>query len=217
MVDLLPNLTSPALIGLTLAAGLLVVVTDWRLSLAALLIVYAGVAVLVAPLVLADVVLVKMLVGLLVVGILTLTGYQLGFGRQRPTGQATEVVRPSLFQTPTNLPFRLTSAIMAATVASYLAAQAEYVLPGLDSAPAANSGAYFLLAFGLLNLGLTEEPMNAGIGLLVVLLGFELFYAAVEPSLAIMALLAGIEFSIALAVSYLSVVGHLRSDAAEMA
>ncbi len=212
MADGLASLTSPALFSLSLAAGLLVVVTDWRLSYAALLIVYISVAVLIAPLVLFEVVLAKFLVGLLVVGILTLTGAQLRFGR------SAEPASPRWrlpFQAPTNLPFRVAAAAMAAAAAWYLAAQTGFVLPGLDDVPATNTAALLLLSLGLLNLGLTEEPMNAGLGLLVVFLGFELFYAAVEPSLAIMALLAGVEFAIALAISYLAVVGHRPPDASE--
>jgi len=214
MSELLFSLTSPALFSLSLAAGLLVVVTDWRLSYAALLVVYASVAVLVAPLVLLEVVAVKLLVGLLVVGILVLTGAQLRFGRPdrpRPPGRRLP------FEAPTNFPFRVVAAVMAAAAAWYLAAQARVVLPGLDGVPAINTAALLLLSLGLLNLGLTEEPMNAGMGLLVVFLGFELFYAAVEPSLAIMALLAGVEFAIALSISYLAVVGHRGPDPSETA
>jgi hypothetical protein len=63
---------------------------------------------------------------------------------------------------------------------------------------------YLLMALGLLGLGLTEEPMNAGMALLTLLNGFELFYAAVEPSLAVVALLAAVAFGIVLAVSFLA-------------
>ena len=214
MVDSLASLTSPALICLSLAAGLLVVVTDWRLSCVALLAVYASVAVLVAPLVLLEVVAVKVLVGLLVVGILVLTSAQLRFGR--PDGPASPGRRLP-FEASTNFAFRVVAAVMAAAAAWYLAAMAGFVLPGLDGAPATNSAALLLLALGLLNIGLTEEPMNAGMGLLVVFLGFELFYAAVEPSLAVMALLAGVEFAIALSISYLAIVGHRGAEMSETA
>lgn len=217
MSELLPTLTSPALVSLAVAAGLLVVVTDWRLSYVALLVVYAGVAILMAPLVLLEVIAVKLLVGLLVTGILAVTGAQLRFGRAPAAGAAAgPETRPQpSFQTPTNFPFRLVSAAMALAAAWYVAAQPRFVLPGLESAPAVNSAAILLMALGLLNLGLTEEPMNAGMGLLVVVLGFELFYAAVEPSLAVTALLAGVEFAIALAVSYLAFVGHQPAGQSE--
>jgi RsiW-degrading membrane proteinase PrsW (M82 family) len=66
-----------------------------------------------------------------------------------------------------------------------------------------------LIAMGLLGLGLTEEPLKAGMLLLAVLMGFELYYSAVEPALAVMALLAAMNFAIALAACYLAVIKSL--------
>ena len=54
--------------------------------------------------------------------------------------------------------------------------------------------------------------MNAGLGLLTLLTGFELIYAAVEPSLAVVALLAGVDFAVALAVSYLAFVRYAAPE-----
>jgi hypothetical protein len=211
MTEILSSLTTPALIALTVGAGLLVVVTDWRLSFAALLVVYAGMTIVLSPLVLLEVAGAKFLVGALVVAILALTGAQLKFGR----AEVGEAPRPPTMATPTNLPFRLAAALMAGAAAWYVAAQPNFKLPGLDTLPAVNSASFLLMTLGLLNIGLTEEPINAGMGLLVLLLGFELFYAAVEPSLAVMALLVGVEFAIALAVSYLALVAHRPSSAPE--
>ena len=81
-------------------------------------------------------------------------------------------------------------------------------MPGLDKYPSINTAAYSLMALGLLNLGLTEEPINAGMGLLTLLIGFELFYAVLEPALAVVALLAGVQLGIAVAVSYLALLQH---------
>jgi hypothetical protein len=65
---------------------------------------------------------------------------------------------------------------------------------------------YLLCGLGLLSLGLSEEPLRAGLSLLTLLSGFELLYVAVESSLAIVALLAVVDFAVALAVSYLALV-----------
>jgi hypothetical protein len=97
---------------------------------------------------------------------------------------------------------------MVAVAALYLSGQPNLALPGLDTGSAINSASYLLMALGLLNLGLTEEPMGAGFGLLTLLLGFETFYAAVEPSLAVVALMAAVQVSVALAVSYLAGLQH---------
>jgi len=199
MMALIPQLATPALTILMAAAILLVIFNDWRLSLAALAAQYLCAAVLIAQIVLWQVAAVKLLVGMLVVAILLITGLQVYFGRRAGT-------RTLAF--PTGFPFRVLAAAMVAVAAWYTANQPNYLLPGLQAAPALNVAAFVLTALALLNLGLTEEPVNAGAGLLTLLTGFGLFYAAVEPSLAIVALLAAVEFGVALAVSYLALVQY---------
>jgi len=201
MAALLTPFTTLALVALLLAGSLLVILTDWRTGIVALLVEYAAMALLMTQLVIGEVALVKLISGLLVAAILSVTGWQLNFGRPSTPGVAAWQMR---LETPTALPFRLMAVIMVVVSALYLAGQPNLVLPGLDSGSAANSASYLLMALGLLNLGLTEEPMRAGFGLLTFLLGFETFYAAVEPSLAVVAMMAGVELSIALAVSYLA-------------
>jgi hypothetical protein len=220
-------LTQPALIVLGIAAITLVIAHDWRIRLAAVAAIYAGVCVLVAPLVIAEVVLAKAVVGVLVAAILALTGHSAHEPSQtqaeaegtadqlEPAEQPAAQLEPSA--AATNLPFRVAAAAMFAAAAMYLASQPAFTLPGLGTLPAANTASYLLMGLGLLNLGLSTEPLPTGMGLLVVLLGFELFYAAVEPSLAVVALLAGSEFAIALAVSYLALTGRRAADPAEAA
>ncbi len=189
-----------ALVAILITASLLVITNDWRLSFAALAVQYLLLAVLIAQIVLWQVAVVKALVGLLVVGIFVLTGWQANFGRRAhaPT-PSYSLIR---FEFPTGLPFRVLAAAMVVVAAWYTASQPEFAFPGLPLA--LNIAGYALAALGLLALGLTEEPMNAGIGLLTGLMGFELMYAAVEPSLAIVALLAAVNFGVAMAASYLA-------------
>lgn len=208
MAELLPRLISPALVGVVLAAGLLVIVTDWRPRLAALAGVYVGAAILVTQLVVLDVAVVKLIVGLLVVGILALTSWQSNLGQAPGAPGPAAMPARRRFEVPTGLPFRFMAALMVVVAAFYVASQPQLALPGLDQAPAVNIASYLLMALGLLNLGLTEEPLSAGMGLLTLLVGFEIFYAAVEPSYAIVALLAAVEFGIAMAVSYLAVLRY---------
>lgn len=205
MATFFMSLTTPALIALLVAGSLLVVVSDWRVGLAALLVEYAAVAVLLMLLVIGEVALVKLITGLLVVTILTVTAWQLNFGRTATPGVPWWQMR---FEVHTALPFRLMAVIMAVVSALFVASQPQWTLPGLDHAPAINSAGYLLMALGLLNLGLSEEPMAAGMALLTFMLGFEVFYAAVEPSLAVVALLAAVELAVALAASYLAALQH---------
>jgi hypothetical protein len=65
------------------------------------------------------------------------------------------------------------------------------------------TSAAMILAMGLLQLGLSQEQGAAGLGLLTTLAGFEFFYTALEPSLALRAALAGIMLAIALISSIL--------------
>jgi hypothetical protein len=69
-------------------------------------------------------------------------------------------------------------------------------------------GAVINLCMGALMLGLYQTPLEAAIGLLTLLIGFDLFYGAIEPSLAIVALLISIQVIIALATSYIMSITH---------
>jgi len=68
----------------------------------------------------------------------------------------------------------------------------------------ATYAATILMGFGFLQFGFNERPFRVGIGLFSLLSGFEIAYAAIEPSLAVVALLAAIHIGIALVVGYLN-------------
>lgn len=58
--------------------------------------------------------------------------------------------------------------------------------------------ACFLIGAGLLNIGLSEPPLRAGVSLLTILQGFELGYLWIEQSLLVLALLAATDLAIIL-------------------
>jgi hypothetical protein len=205
MAAILMSLSLPALVALLLAGSVLVIVSDWRASVTALLVEYAAAAVLLGQIVIPEVALAKLFAGLFVVTVLGITAWQLNFGYPAQPGVAGWQTQ---FELPTALPFRLMAVVLAVVAALYLASQPQWALPGLDQTPVINAASYALMALGVLNLGLTEEPLAAGMGLLTMLLGFEIFYSAVEPSLAVVALIAAVELAIALAVSYLAALQH---------
>ena len=62
---------------------------------------------------------------------------------------------------------------------------------------------YVLMGLGVLLLGLSQDPVRVGLGLLTFLSGFDLFYVALEPSLVVTGLLGSISFVIALGMAYL--------------
>ncbi|MGE5375620.1 MAG: hypothetical protein ACM3XO_11245, partial [Bacteroidota bacterium] len=60
-----------------------------------------------------------------------------------------------------------------------------------------------LIGMGLLHLGITSYILRVVIGLMTVLSGFEILYAAVEGSILVAALLATINLGLALVGAYL--------------
>lgn len=64
-------------------------------------------------------------------------------------------------------------------------------------------GGIFLIGMGLLQLGLSSSSFRGIVGLLTLLGGFEILYAAVEASLLVAALLGVLNLAIALVGSYL--------------
>jgi hypothetical protein len=103
---------------------------------------------------------------------------------------------------PSGLSFRIISAILIIASALGWDWGATRIIEGL-SRPATYA-VTILLGLGFLQFGFNERPFRVGIGLLSLLSGFEIAYAAIEPSLAVVALLAAIHIGIALVVGYLN-------------
>jgi hypothetical protein len=144
---------------------------------------------------------IKMLVGLLAALVLYTTahqcalldlaaGEQVGAGGWRDTG----VLR--------RLPFRVFAAILAMVLGAQLYGRMAPAVPGIE-APVLQAAA-LLVCIGLLSVGLTSEPLKTGCGLLSILQGFGIFYAAVEPALAVIWMMAAVDLAVAVAVSYLA-------------
>lgn len=63
-------------------------------------------------------------------------------------------------------------------------------------------GSLLLIGMGLLQLGISAQPFRVILGLLTVLAGFEILYAAVESSTLVAALLSAVNLSLALTGAY---------------
>lgn len=100
-----------------------------------------------------------------------------------------------------NLSFRVI-ALLLVTVASVSVAGSN-LFAQFEISMEANVGASFLIASSLLNLGLGTDPLRSGIGLLTLISGGELIYSFIEPSLALIALLAMVHLGIVLAINYI--------------
>lgn len=101
---------------------------------------------------------------------------------------------------PSSVLFRIAVGVLG-ILASIGALRADIVqLAGLD--PMFILGGLFALFSGFMQLGVTRRPLRVAIGLLTMLTGFSVVYIALEPSLAVVALLALVHLGIALTCSY---------------
>ncbi len=218
-METLPPFVTPLTLGLLGAAVILILTNDWRVSGVILSIQYGLAALLVAQVAIWQVAAVKALVGVLAVGILGLSSRELSSSRARSEAPSAAdeppAPRPRLallrgLEFSTNLPFRLAASLLVIVGVWYLLTESGYDFPNVPSGFDFASG--LLVTLGLLNLGLTEEPMNTGAGLLTFITGFDLLYVAVEPSLAVVALMAAVHFGVALAISYLAGLRYARDE-----
>jgi len=89
------------------------------------------------------------------------------------------------------------------------------VTPGVDTIMAdagfaVTNGSLLLIGMGLLHLGISSSVLRVTIGLMTVLSGFEILYAAVEGSVLVAALLAVINLGLALVGAYLLIASNTQ-------
>jgi hypothetical protein len=184
-----------------LCAGVIAGQNDRRLALGLLLVQYAAVTFLAAQFIPLTIVAVKLAGGLIACSILGVTLARLPWTAQsRDEGII-----------PAGRSFRVISVLFVGVAGWGLSR--ERWMGTLALEPNAALGSALLMTLGLLQLGTSDSPFRVGLGILTVLSGFEIAYASVEPSLAVLALLAMVHIGISLTVSYLVlVVGKARPD-----
>ena len=74
-------------------------------------------------------------------------------------------------------------------------------------------GSLVLISLGLLHLGMTLHPLRVILGLLTILLGFEILYSTVENSILVAGLLAVVTLGLALTGSYLLILNATDDSA----
>lgn len=174
---------------------------DWRVSLGALGLQYLAMFWLVTlhlPFVMGAA---KLITGWMVVAILGMTHLSL------PAVLAEDGdVRPSQW-------FRAALMAVAAFVSAGVASRIESAMPGLGLPVAA--GGLLLIGGGVIHLGVASNLMKTILGLLTMLSGFEIIYAAVETSILVAGLLAVVNLSLGLAGSYLMIAGSISPESEE--
>jgi hypothetical protein len=197
--------TTPAIVGLVITASLIVLIRDWRLSLAALSGQYVLAGLLLTRLIQPQVAVIKVLTGALVCVVLYLTARLVSESGKEPTSKqetvdGNQLALPAVRISLADFAFRLLAVLFVGLVVYDLSKR--YPLPEVPSD--IGFACYWLASLGLLALVLTDEPLQAGMGLLTLITGFELFYSPLEPSLSVAGFLGIANFLTALAVAYLT-------------
>ena len=176
-----------------ITAGVIVVSDDRKLRIGMLAVQYLCVTSLISLSVPLKIAIVKLAAGWVTCLILGFTIAHKGW--RRTNGRNGGLPRGWLF--------RMIAVLLVSTSAIGMGSISIFNFPGIQRLGIAST--LLLLGLGLLQISLTVQPLGIGIGLLTLLSGFEILYSALEPALAVMALLASIHIGIALIVSILEV------------
>src|SRR5574338_827828 len=179
-----------AVVIIAVASTLLLLSRDWRWSLGLLALQYAGAFLLLLqywPLGMASV---KLITGWIATSALGMTRQNLGPEVPSP-GQDWLGSRP----------FKLMGALISILISLAAAPRIGNLIPGIGLP--LTLGSLLMIGAGLLQLGTTGRLLPVVTGLLTLLCGFEILYAAVESSILVSGLLSVVDLSLALAGSYL--------------
>ncbi len=200
-----------------LTAVLVIIIWDWRLALAALAVQYFFAGLLFVDLLDPRLAIVKLLAGWFACLILYFTARQVNWGGRPQDVSADELsnVAPEKtfqvgpLQIPASLPLRLFLVLIMLALITSLFQRPDFALPAIASSMTYLSLAILaLVGLGMLGLALTSEPLKAGLGVLMFMSGFELFYSALDQSATMLIILAAVNLVLALVVAYLVQMRH---------
>ena len=176
---------------------------DWRVCLAVLAVQYIAAFWLVTrhlPFVIGSA---KLITGWMVVAALGMT--RLGLPTAEEEKEDAFLLRGQWF--------RVILICVVALVVAGATPRIEAGIPGLGLQVVA--GSLLLIGAGCIHLGVTSEPLRVILGLLTILTGFEILYAAVESSILVAGLLAVTNLGLGIVGSYLLIAGSLPLDIEE--
>jgi hypothetical protein len=183
-------------VGLMLITSSAVLINrDWRISLGSLAVQYLAAFWLVTrhlPFVMGSA---KLITGWMVVAALGMT--RLGLSTMEDEKEDTHLPRGQWFH--------VILIFIVAIVVAGATPRVEAAIPGLGLAVIA--GGLLLIGAGAAHLGTTSDTLNIILGLLTVLTGFEILYAAIESSILVAGLLAVTNLGLGLTGSYLLIAG----------
>lgn len=183
-------------VGLALITSTAILISrDWRVSLGALAVQYLAAFWLVTrhlPLAMGSV---KLIAGWMVIATLGMTRLSLMNLEQQE--------EDAFF--PRGQWFRIALMGIVVLVAAGSAPRIEAAIPGLGLPVIA--GSLLLIGGGVAHLGITSDLLRVILGLLTMLAGFEILYAAVESAILVTGLLAAVNLGLGILGSYLLIAG----------
>ena len=177
-------------IGFSVTAAVILLVSDWRISVLALIVQYVLATVVLATIVQLDVAIVRLIGGALVAAMIYLTARS---GRAQAESPARTVFILAL-------PARLIALVLVAVAVIVLAGQG----PMLNAPAIIWLVSLWLGAVGLLVVVSTRDALKVGMGLLTFTTGFGLLYLSLDPSLLVYGLLVTSDLVIALIITHLA-------------
>ncbi len=182
----------------------IMLVRNWRITLPALMIQYVLLGLLLARVLPNVTVAVKPVVGIIAGLTLSLAAQRADVDRQR-RGQARSTAQARLItadwtRLPSQLLMRLVVMLLVVTAA--FGATSRFPLPG--NARELALGAYLLVFCGTVVTAIASEGLNIGIGILMMISGFELGYIPLERSISVSVLLGLMTLIVTLAIAYLT-------------
>jgi hypothetical protein len=211
----------PAMVGLVLTSVAIFLTSDWRLSLTGLLVQYVLIGITLTRFIQAEMAVVKILVGVLVVPILYLSARQIQ--EVKDTQEAKEGrtrflgLQVGWGAGPLGLPLRLLALLLVTLAVIRFFDEYRMLLPAL---PGENSTIPADVAFvtlwlggiGLIGLVLSGKSLRVAPAMFTLLAAFDLIYSSLEPGLAVVGVLGALTLLSALAFSYLITITGLSQD-----
>jgi hypothetical protein len=186
-----------AVILVSMTSIYLLISRDWRFSIGGLAVQFLGVFLLVNSSWPVELAVTKMVSGWMagaILGIAIISG--------------PDTWRESETSIKFGTTFRLLSATIIALTVTSLVLHSGDIFSAIN--PKIQWGGFFLIGIGLLQLSFTSHPLRVIIGLLTALSGFEILYAAIESSILVTGLLAGITLGLSLVGAYLLVAPYME-------
>lgn len=206
-------------VAIILATAILIALFfDWRLSLLALIAQYLAASLLFTELLDPRLAMVILFTGMFVCLILYMTARQVDYGRLPNDLTVEERVQLQKEQKrvavgrwtiPYDLALRAAATGVALLFLMVVTWLTDLRLPGVPEQLAhINTAILILMSLGLVGIITSREAIPMGMSLFTFLTGFELYYAAFDQSVVVLAGLSALNFIIALVVAYLAQVRH---------